>query len=201
MIYGPALSPLWASAGTGTNGKRGTDLSREAGHGGRDPVLCADAPGAVVGRAGCGARGTAAGRVCEGETRQDPVSRQVGGWGGGPLPASLQSPGNPSRRECAAVPSLAVLAFWLPTGPPSLPARHSTHLIPPLNVQRPETPEREALQPSLIFSQTQARRHGSPGAPQEGPPVLVEKGSYTCPLCTKPSRSSCIISRVQGNES
>lgn len=40
-----------------------TDLGRDAGDGGRDPVLGAHVPGAVVGRAGRGAWGTAARRV------------------------------------------------------------------------------------------------------------------------------------------
>ena len=56
-----SLSCLWAGRSRRV-GRQGTDLGREAGHGGRrDPVLRADAPGAVVGRAGRGARGAAAG--------------------------------------------------------------------------------------------------------------------------------------------
>lgn len=56
-------------------GRQDTDLGREAGHGGgRDPVLRADAPGAVVGRAGRGAGGAAAGRVCGGRRACGPCS-------------------------------------------------------------------------------------------------------------------------------
>lgn len=42
----------------------GTDLGWQGGHGGREPVFCADVPGAVVGRTGRGARSAAARGVC-----------------------------------------------------------------------------------------------------------------------------------------